>query len=47
LDAELVRAILEADESDEAGIYEQRERVKQLAGAGETTGCRIGRHRFR
>jgi pyruvate-ferredoxin/flavodoxin oxidoreductase len=33
LDAELVRAVLEADESDEAGIYEQRERVKQLDAA--------------
>ena len=30
LDASLVEAILNADESDEAGVYEQRERVKQL-----------------
>jgi pyruvate-ferredoxin/flavodoxin oxidoreductase len=30
LDAELVAAILDADEADEAGIYEQRERVKAL-----------------
>ncbi|PLW67384.1 pyruvate:ferredoxin (flavodoxin) oxidoreductase [Pseudohalioglobus lutimaris] len=30
LDEELVRAILEADESSEAGIYEQRQRVAQL-----------------
>jgi pyruvate-ferredoxin/flavodoxin oxidoreductase len=30
LDAELVDAILNADESDEAGIHEQRERVKTL-----------------
>ena len=30
LDSGLVQAILEADERDEAGIYEQRERVKQL-----------------
>ena len=30
LDSDLVRNILEADESGEAGIYEQRERVKSL-----------------
>ncbi|MEZ5504045.1 MAG: pyruvate:ferredoxin (flavodoxin) oxidoreductase [Halioglobus sp.] len=30
LDAALVRALLDADESDEAGIYEQRERVREL-----------------
>ena len=30
LDSTLVEALLSADESDEAGIYEQRERVKQL-----------------
>ena len=30
LDSELVQAILQADESDEVGIYEQRERVAQL-----------------
>lgn len=30
LDSELVAAIINADESDEAGIYEQRERVDQL-----------------
>ncbi len=30
LDGELVQAILDADESNEAGIYEQRERVKLL-----------------
>jgi pyruvate-ferredoxin/flavodoxin oxidoreductase len=33
LDAALVDAMLNADESDEAGIYEQRERVKQLDAA--------------
>ncbi|RLA48617.1 MAG: pyruvate:ferredoxin (flavodoxin) oxidoreductase, partial [Gammaproteobacteria bacterium] len=30
LDTVLVEAILDADESDEAGIYDQRQRVKQL-----------------
>jgi len=30
LDQDLVQAILEADESDEAGIYEQRQRVAEL-----------------
>jgi len=30
LDAELVRAILDADQSDEAGIHEQRQRVERL-----------------
>ena len=30
LDEQLVQALLEANESDEAGVYEQRERVKQL-----------------
>ena len=33
LDAGLVDAILQADQSDEAGIHEQRERVKQLHAA--------------
>ncbi len=33
LDADLVKAILEADETDETGIYEQRQRVQLLDGA--------------
>ena len=33
LDNELVQAILTADESDEAGVYEQRERIKVLDAA--------------
>jgi pyruvate-ferredoxin/flavodoxin oxidoreductase len=33
LDTALVRSILEADESDEVGIHEQRERVRQLDAA--------------
>jgi pyruvate-ferredoxin/flavodoxin oxidoreductase len=33
LDSTLVTALLEADQSDEAGIYEQRQRVRQLCSA--------------